>query len=87
MPRDANTGDEADELVELAFRELHLSRHTWHIEVICLQSWVGLKVRHRLGRIVERSARFTLKTSTSEQRETFLELVRSAVAELSVDPE
>ncbi|QSQ26195.1 hypothetical protein JY651_15210 [Pyxidicoccus parkwayensis] len=85
MTREANTGDEADELVELAFRELHLSRNTWRIEVIVIPSWVGLKVRYRLGRIAERSARFTVKTSASERRETFLELVRSAVAELSVD--
>ena len=87
MSRRADTEAEADELVELAFRELHLSRNTWRIEVICGRSWVGLKARYRLGRTVERSARFTEKTSAAERRESFLELVRSAVAELTVDPE
>ncbi|MDY7227030.1 hypothetical protein [Hyalangium rubrum] len=86
MPRRTNTQFTEDELVALAFEELHLSRNTWHIELVLLDGWMGLKVRRKLGRSVERGASFTAKTSASERKKKFLELVRSAVDELSIDP-
>jgi hypothetical protein len=74
-----------DDLVSLAFEDLHLSRNKWHIEVLLLPGWMGLKVRRLMGRSVEKGASFTAKTSASERKKKFLKLVRAAVDELSGD--
>lgn len=87
MPGRAKTPFTEDDLVALAFRDLHLSRSAWSIEVILLRDWMGLKVARAGGRIVEKSARFPLKTSAAKRTESFLELVRSAVGELSAGEE
>jgi hypothetical protein len=86
MPGRANAQFNEDALVELAFRDLHLSRSAWSIEVLLARNWMGLKVGRARGRIVERSATFTVKTSAADRTKRFLELVRSAVDELSADP-
>lgn len=87
MPKRASNKLHEDDLVALAFRELHLSQRQWRIEVLLYPDWMGLKVARAGGRLVQKSGRFSLKTSAAKKTELFLALVRSAVAELSADEE
>lgn len=87
MPKRSRNNLQEEDLIALAFRELHLGRSLWSIEVLLYQDWMGLKVGRARGRLVQKSARFPLKTSAADRTKMFLELVRSAVDELSAGPE